>query len=256
MFVSGAATLASRDVKSQMIKIAAHILKRPEHELVHADGAVMVASDSSQQLSLQEIARIANLRSDQLPEELDAGLEATRRYRAPDPGTFSNSLHAAVVEVDVRTGAVAILRYIVIEDCGTLVNPLIVDGQIIGGVAQGIGQALLEEAHYDCAGPADRDHACRLSRPYGQRHPRIEIYHRETPSPYTLGGFKGMGEGGAVNPPAAIANAVTDALSPFGVRVNHLPITPEWIAMMVARSRRATSGELDGASAGRRGGLK
>ena len=156
VFVSGAATLASRDVKSRMIKIAAHILKRPEHELVHADGAVMVANDSSQQISLQEIARIANLRSDRLPEGLDAGLEATRRYSAPDPGTFSNSLHAAIVEVDVRTGAVAILRYVVIEDCGTLVNPLVVDGQIIGGVAQGIGQALFEEAHYDAGASRPR----------------------------------------------------------------------------------------------------
>ena len=129
-------------------------------------------------VSLQEIARIANLRSDRLPEELDAGLEATRRYRAPDPGTFSNSLHAAIVEVNVRTGAVAILRYVVIEDCGTLVNPLIVDGQIIGGVAQGIGQALLEEAHYDCGWPADRGHACRLSRTYRERHSP----HRNTSS--------------------------------------------------------------------------
>jgi aerobic carbon-monoxide dehydrogenase large subunit len=237
VFVSGAATLASRDVKSRMIKIAAHVLKRPEHELVHADGAVMVASNNSQQVSLQEIARIANLRGDQLPEELDTGLEATRRYRAPDPGTFSNSLHAAVVEVDVRTGAVAILRYVVIEDCGTLVNPLIVDGQIIGGVAQGIGQALLEEAHYDSGGQPTAATLADYLVPTAGDIPRIEIHHRETPSPHTLGGFKGMGEGGAVNPPAAIANAVTDALSPFGVRVNHLPITPEWIAMMVAGSR-------------------
>ena len=235
-----------------MIKIAAHVLKRPEHELVHADGAVMVASNSSQQVSLQEIARIANLRGDQLPEELDTGLEATRRYRAPDPGTFSNSLHAAVVEVDVRTGAVAILRYIVIEDCGTLVNPLIVDGQIIGGVAQGIGQALLEEAHYDSGGQPTATTLADYLVPTAGDVPRIEIHHRETPSPHTLGGFKGMGEGGAVNPPAAIANAVTDALSPFGVRVNRLPITPEWIAMMVARSRTGKSGELDVGSAGRR----
>ena len=245
VFVSGAATLASRDVKSRMIKIAAHILKRPEHELVHADGAVMVANDSSQQISLQEIARIANLRSDRLPEELDAGLEATRRYRAPDPGTFSNSLHAAIVEVNVRTGAVAILRYVVIEDCGALVNPLVVDGQIIGGVAQGIGQALLEEAHYDVGGQPTAATLADYLVPTASDIPRIEIHHRETPSPHTLGGFKGMGEGGAVNPPAAIANAVTDALRPFGVRVNHLPITPEWIAMTVAHSRAGKSGQRE-----------
>jgi aerobic carbon-monoxide dehydrogenase large subunit len=238
VFVSGAATLASRDVKNKMLKITAHFLKRPEHELIHADGAVMVAGDSSQKLGLREIARIANLRSDQLPDEMDAGLEATRRYRAPDPGSFSNSLHAAVVEVDVHTGAVAILRYIVIEDCGTLLNPLIVDGQIIGGVAQGIGQALLEEAHYDAQGQPTATTLADYLVPTASDIPRIELYHRETPSPHTLGGFKGMGEGGAVNPPAAIANAVTDALSPFGVRVNRLPITPEWIAMTLAQARK------------------
>ena len=213
------------------------ILKRPESDLIYADGAVIVASDSSQQLSLKEIARIANLRSDRLPDEMDPGLEVTRRYRAPDPGSFSNSLHAAIVEVDVHTGAVAILRYIVIEDCGTLVNPLIVDGQIIGGVAQGIGQALLEEAHYDEQGQPTATTLADYLLPTASDIPRIEIYHRETPSPHTLGGFKGMGEGGAVNPPAAIANAVADALSPFGVRVNHLPITPEWIVTTVARAR-------------------
>src|SRR5262249_19464711 len=110
VFVSGAATLASRDVKSKMIKIAAHELKQPEHQLIYTDGVVVVAADRSQQISLREIARIANLRSDHLPEEMDAGLEATRRYRAPDPGSFSNSLHAAVVEVDVQTGAIGSLR--------------------------------------------------------------------------------------------------------------------------------------------------
>jgi aerobic carbon-monoxide dehydrogenase large subunit len=239
VFVSGAAILACQDVKSKMRKIAAHILKRSEQELIHTDGAVIVGSDRSQQLGLREIAWIANHRSDRLPDEMDPGLEVTRRYRAPDPGSFANSLHAAVVEVDPRTGAIAILRYIVIEDCGTLVNPLIVDGQIIGGVAQGIGQALLEDAHYDDQGQPTATTLADYLLPTASDIPRIEIHHRETPSPYTLGGFKGMGEGGAVNPPAAIANAVTDALSPFDIRVNHLPITPEWIAMMVARAKAA-----------------
>jgi aerobic carbon-monoxide dehydrogenase large subunit len=241
VYVSGAATLAGRDVKSKMMKIAAHILKRPESDLIYADGAVIVASDRSQQLSLKEIARIANHRSDWLPDEMDPGLEVTRRYRAPDPGCFSNSLHAAIVEVDVHTGAVAFLRYVVLEDCGTMVNPLIVDGQVIGGVAQGIGQALLEEAYYDEQGQPTATTLADYLLPTASDIPRIEIYHRETPSPHTLGGFKGMGEGGAVNPPAAIANAVVDALSPFGIAVNHLPITPEWVAMAVARARGLSS---------------
>jgi aerobic carbon-monoxide dehydrogenase large subunit len=239
VYVSGAAGLACQDVKNKMIKIAAHVLKRQEHELVHTDGAVTVASDRSQQLTLREIAHIANLRSDHLPDEVDPGLEATRRYRAPDPGTFANSLHAAVVEVDVETGAITILRYLVIEDCGTLVNPLVVDGQIIGGVAQGIGQALLEDAHYDVQGQPVATTLADYLLPTASDVPRIEIYHRETPSPHTFGGYKGMGEGGAVNPPATLANAVTDALSPFGVKVNHVPITPDWVVMAVARARSA-----------------
>jgi carbon-monoxide dehydrogenase large subunit len=143
-------------------------------------------------------------------------------------------MHAAVIEVDIATGAVKILRYIVIEDCGRIVNPLIVDGQIIGGVAQGLGQALLEEAHYDDDGQPTAVTLADYLVPTAFEIPRIEIHHIETPSPLSLGGFKGMGEGGAVNPPAAIANAVTDALQSFGVAVNHTPITPQWIAMTVA----------------------
>jgi len=139
-----------------------------------------------------------------------------------------------VVEVDIKTGAVHIVRYIVIEDCGTIVNPLIVDGQIIGGVAQGIGQALLEHAAYNDNGQPVAVTLADYLVPSCSDVPRIEIHHLESPSPLSLGGFKGMGEGGAVNPPAAIANAITDALSPFRIAVNETPITPEWLAMAVA----------------------
>ncbi len=236
VYVSGAVGLASRDLKDKMIKIASHVLKYPESELIYVDGSVMVADDRSRLLTLREIARLANLRSDHLPDDLDPGLEATRRYRAPDPGTFANSLHAAVVEVDIRTGAVAILRYIVIEDCGTLLNPLIVDGQVMGGVAQGIGQTFFEDAHYDAQGQPTATTLADYLLPTASDVPRIEIHHRETPSPYTYGGYKGMGEGGAVNPPAALANAITDALRPFNIEVNHVPITPEWIAMAVTKA--------------------
>jgi len=234
VYAGGAVILASGDVKEKLIRIAAHLMNKRIEELIFADGAVAVRNSISDQISIQELARVAYHQSTLLPDDLDPGLEVTRRYRAPDPGSFSNSLHAAVVEVDVKTGAVSILRYIVIEDCGTLVNPLVVDGQIIGGVAQGIGQALLEHAAYDQHGQPTAVTLADYLVPLCSDVPRIEIHHIETPSPLSLGGFKGMGEGGAVNPPAAIANAVTDALSPFGIAVNETPITPEWIVSALA----------------------
>ena len=240
VYSGGAIILACRDVKDKMLKIAAHLMKRELDDLIYADGAVAVRDLPAEQISMQEIARVAYHQSTLLPDEMDPGLEATRRYRAPDPGSFSNSLHAAIVEVDIKTGAVSIQRYIVIEDCGTMVNPLIVDGQIIGGVAQGIGQALLEHAAYDVSGQPIAVTLADYLVPTCSDIPRIEIHHLESPSPLSLGGFKGMGEGGAVNPPAAIANAVTDALSPFGIAINQTPITPELIATAVTAARSAS----------------
>jgi aerobic carbon-monoxide dehydrogenase large subunit len=240
VYSGGAIILACRDVKDKMLKIAAHLMKRELDDLIYADGAVAVRDLPAEQISMQEIARVAYHQSTLLPDEMDPGLEATRRYRAPDPGSFSNSLHAAIVEVDIKTGAVSIQRYIVIEDCGTMVNPLIVDGQIIGGVAQGIGQALLEHAAYDVSGQPIAVTLADYLVPTCSDIPRIEIHHLESPSPLSLGGFKGMGEGGAVNRPAAIANAVTDALSPFGIAINQTPITPELIARAVTAARSAS----------------
>lgn len=238
VYAGGAMILACADVKKKMTEVAGYILKCAPEALMFEDAEVTMRADPSKKVSFKEIARVANFRMDVLPDDVDPGLEATRRYRAPDPGSFSNSLHAAVIEVDVATGAVSILRYIVIEDCGTIVNPLIVDGQIMGGVAQGLGQALLEEAHYDENGQPTAITLADYLVPTCSEIPRLEIHHIETPSPLSLGGFKGMGEGGAVNPPAAIANAVTDALQSFGIIVNHTPITPEWIAMSVAAARK------------------
>jgi carbon-monoxide dehydrogenase large subunit len=235
VYAGGAMILACGEIKAKMTQVAGYILKRPMDDLSYGDGSVFSRTDPTQHVSFNEIARIANFRMDQIPDDVDPGLDATRRYRAPDPGSFSNSLHAAVIEVNIATGAVSILRYIVIEDCGTIVNPLIVDGQILGGVAQGLGQALLEDAHYDEQGQPTATTLADYLVPTFSDIPRLELHHIESPSPTSLGGFKGMGEGGAVNPPAVIANAVTDALQSFGVVVNHTPVTPEWIAMAVSR---------------------
>jgi carbon-monoxide dehydrogenase large subunit len=242
VFAGGATILASGDVKQKAARIAAHMMRQPLEAVDYVDGAVVLRIDPSKQMSFRDIARVAYHQGHQLPDDMDPGLEATRRYRAPDPGSFSNSLHGVVVEVDSRTGSISILRYVVIEDCGRIVNPLIVDGQVIGGVAQGIGQALLEEAHYDEQGQPTATTLADYLLPTASDVPRVEVHHIESPSPNSLGGFKGMGEGGAVNPPAALANAITDALSPFGIKVNHTPITPEWIALKIAEARGRRKG--------------
>ncbi len=237
VYGGGAAILACRDIIDKATAIAAHMLGIDQQSLVYRDGVIVARDNAATSMTLDEIARIANHRANQLPDNIDPGLEATRRYRAPDPGSFSNSLHAVIVEVDIRTGAVAILRYVVIEDCGTVVNPMIVEGQLHGGIAQGIGQALLEHALYDDDGHPRAVTFADYLIPTASNIPRIEVHHLESPSPNSLGGFKGMGEGGAINPPAAIANAVTDALSPFGISVNHTPITPDWIVAAIASAQ-------------------
>ena len=239
VYGGGALLLAAHDIKQKMLRIAAHVSNADVAALAYRDGSIVMVETGASIMSFEEVARIANHRANELPDNIDPGLEITRRYRAPDPGTFSNSLHAVEIEVDTVTGQVQILRYVVIEDCGTIVNPMIVDGQLCGGIAQGIGQALLEEAVYDDFGQPLAVTLADYLVPVASDIPPIEIHHLETPSPHSLGGFKGMGEGGAINAPAAIANAVTDALSPFGVQANHTPITPHWIAAAVSESTPA-----------------
>jgi carbon-monoxide dehydrogenase large subunit len=156
----------------------------------------------------------------------------------PPPLTHSNATHAVEVEVDVETGQVTIVRYVVVEDCGTILNPAIVDGQIQGGVAQGIGGALYEEIVYDESGQLLTGTLMDYLPPTAADVPRVEIAHIETPSPHTAGGMKGMGEGGVIAAPAAIANAVADALSELSPRVNRVPLTPERVLALIDAAGR------------------
>ena len=176
--------------------------------------------------------------SGSLPRDEEPGLEATAHYEPP-PSTHANSTHLAVVEVDVETGHVSLVRYVVVEDCGTIINPLVVDGQIQGGVAQGIGMALYEQAVYDDTGQLLTGTLMDYLVPTAADVPAVKIGHIESPSPHTPHGIKGMGEGGAIAPPAAIANAVADALAPFDVRVTALPITPERVLAWIDRTKAA-----------------
>ena len=158
---------------------------------------------------------------------------------APFTHLAVDSIDAAVVEVDLETGAVTILDYAVAEDCGKIVNPMIVDGQIHGGVAQGIGTALLEESTFDEEGQPKATSFMDYLLPGATEVPPMKIAHLETPSPFTVLGMKGMGEGGAIAPGPAIAGAVQDALKPLGIPfVGELPVTPERVAALVDRAER------------------
>jgi carbon-monoxide dehydrogenase large subunit len=237
----GATILAATDVRAKIIEIAADMLEASPGDLEIVAGSVRARGSPSRAVSVRDVARRAAHEPHLLPEGMEPGLDSTRRYSAPDPGSFASAMHAALVEVDVETGGVTILKYVVAEDCGTMVNPLLVEGQVHGGVAQGIGGALLEHLVYDESGQFVSGSLMDYLLPGFTEVPRIEVVHLESPSPHTLGGFKGMGEGGAINAPVAIVAAVNDALSPFGAVANHTPLTPEWILDAVSGSGAATT---------------
>jgi carbon-monoxide dehydrogenase large subunit len=177
--------------------------------------------------SVSELARAAYHRLPLFAGTIEPGLNESAIY---DPyGTFSNACHAVIVEVDIETGGVKIDRYIVMEDAGRLINPAIVDGQIHGGVAQGIANALLEEIVYDETGNVLTATLADFLPPTSLDIPSIEIGHRETLTSATVHQAKGLGEGGAIGPPAAIINAINDAIASFGAEINEIPASPRRI---------------------------
>jgi len=227
----GAVGTACETIGERVKAIAARLLEVSAKDLSFQGGFVCVTG-TDRQLSLAEVAHVWYRKPQLLPADVDpAGLEATVGYKAKvDTGTFSYACHAAVVAVDTDTGHVDILDYVIVEDGGTLINPMIVDGQIFGGTAQGIGTALYEEMPYDASGQPLATTLADYLLPSATEVPSIRVDHLETPSPYTLFGQKGIGEGGAIAPPAAIANAVNDALAPLGVEITESPLTPRRIA--------------------------
>ena len=232
----GAISSAAHKLRDKIVRVASRLTEVPDAELELAEGTVRRRGDGTPLLPLPDLAR--RVLSGALPRDEEPGLEATAHYEPP-PSTHANSTHLAVVEVDVDTGHVSLLRYVVVEDCGTIINPLVVDGQIQGGVAQGIGMALYEQAVYDDTGQLLTGTLMDYLVPTAADVPAVEIGHIESPSPHTPYGIKGMGEGGAIAPPAAIANAVADALAPFDVRVTALPITPERVLAWIDRTKAA-----------------
>jgi aerobic carbon-monoxide dehydrogenase large subunit len=238
VLAGGAATLAARAVREKLLNAASHLLEAAAADLVVEDGMIAVAG-TDRTISFRDVARAVYAETDKLPPDARGNLAATETY---DPvfGTTSSAAHIAVVAIDPETYEVRIERYAVAEDCGRLVNPAIVDGQVHGGVAQGIGAALYEEIIYDAQGQITTANLADYVVPSACEIPHMQVGHLETASLTTLGGFRGMGEGGTIGAPAAIANAVADALAPLGIAVNELPITPQRLfrLMEAARARK------------------
>jgi carbon-monoxide dehydrogenase large subunit len=229
----GAAIRAGRTMREKLVKIAAHLLEASEEDIELAEGKAYVAGVPSRAYTVKELAQIAYTDIKRLPPGVEPGLEVVTRYQPLLPVSFSNGTHIAVVEVDIKTGFIKVLDYAVANDCGNLINPLIVEGQIHGGVAQGIGSALLEVLKYDEDGQLTTTTLMDYLLPAMTEVPRMKIEHIQTPSS-SEGGFKGMGEGSLIASPAAIVNAVSDALAPFGVQVNEMPVTPEKVIEWVS----------------------
>jgi len=236
MIMSGGAVAAACEaLADRVLDVGAKLLQAGREQVRIEAGTVVGPSG---RIAVAEVARTWYRRPQDLPPDLNpGGLELTAGYKAKrDTGTFSYAAHAAVVAVDAETGEVELLDYVVVEDGGVLVNPMIVDGQILGGTAQGIGTALYEEMPYDAQGQPLASTLSDYMLPGPAEVPEVRILHMETPSPYTRFGQKGIGEGGAIAPPAAIANAINDALAGLGAELLVSPITPRRIVEAIARA--------------------
>ena len=225
VITGGAATLAARKMREKLLTIAEDLLEAAREDIVLEHGEASVAG-TDRSVSMAALARAAYHQSHRF-KDLSPGLAESAHY--DPPGTFSNACHVAVVEVDVETGAVRLERFVAVEDAGRIINPLIADGQVHGGIAQGIGNALLEEIVYDALGNIQTATLADYLPPTVREVPTIELQHLESPAASSLTGAKGLGEGGTIGAPAAILNAVNDALSPFGVSIDEMPASPQRI---------------------------
>lgn len=244
VLAGGAARRASEKLRDQLANVAAHNLEASPADIEFDAGRVFVTGSPDNGYNFAELCRMVYHRPEMVPEGQPPILEATVAYDAPPgTGTFTNATQIALIEVDPGTGGIEILRYAIVEDCGPMINPLVVEGQIFGGIAQGIGSAIYEEFVYDDDGHLLTTTFMDYMLPGTTEVPPMEVFHLETPSPFTVGGIKGMGEGGAIAPGAVIAGAVEDALAPVGpVMVDQIPLTPQRVSHYIDSAREAASG--------------
>ena len=233
VLAGGAATLSARALRKHVIEAASYLLEAAEADIEVQDGVISVAGTDSS-ITFRELARAFYTEMRRIPREARESLDLTASATY-DPffGTTTAATHIAEVEIDPQTFGVTVRNYIVAEDCGRIVNPMIVDGQVHGGVAQGIGAALYEEVVHDESGQILTGSFVDYIVPSAAEIPDMEAVHLETESPSTLGGYRGMGEGGTIGAPAAVANAVADALASMDIQINELPITPERLFRMI-----------------------
>jgi carbon-monoxide dehydrogenase large subunit len=228
----GAVSRACSMLADKMRRIGAKLMQAPADQVSLSDGR---AHFGMQSVSFAEICEAAFLHPERLPAGEEPALEATAVYEpGRSTGAFSYATHACTVAVDPGTGVVQILDYVVCHDCGTMVNPLLVEAQVVGGVAQGLGTALYEEIPYDENGQPLASTFLDYVVPGFTEVPDVRVLHMETPSPHTRFGIKGMGEGGAIAPPAAIVNAINDALRGLGARISTTPATHERVLEAIA----------------------
>jgi aerobic carbon-monoxide dehydrogenase large subunit len=227
--LSAAIHYASEKLRKKVMSIAGQLLQCAVVDLELREGGVAVVGVPERRVSLAQVSRAARPGWDHgRPAGIDPGLEETH-YFEPKTVTWTNATHVAIVEVDIETGRVKIENYAIAHDCGVVVNPMLLEGQIVGGAAQGLGGILLEGYTYDAEGQLLTGSFMDYLLPTASDIPDMELIHLESPSPLNPLGVKGVGEGGAIAPPAAVANAICDALAPFKVEFNQTPITPERI---------------------------
>jgi carbon-monoxide dehydrogenase large subunit len=234
---SGAAHQGAAAMRAKVLQIGAHLLEASVDDVQMRDSVITVKGVPGVELPLARVAAAAYLNPGALPEGVQPGLEVSERYKSP-PFMYSNACHAVTVEVDRNTGRVTILRHVISEDCGTMINPNIVEGQIAGGSAQAIGGVFYEHLPYDESGNPLATTFMDYLLPTAAEIPDFEYGHIVTPG-ITPGGYKGMGEGGAICAPAALINAVRDALAPLGVEVNEQPLSPDRLFALMEASGAA-----------------
>jgi carbon-monoxide dehydrogenase large subunit len=239
--IAGAVGETASVLRDRLRALAGHKLEADPADIELGGSRAAVRGDPDTALTFADLASIAYFRPAELPPGIPPGLEASARYAAGEPMLWANATHVCTCEADIGTGAVRLLRYIVSEDCGPMINPDVVEGQIAGGVVQGIGGALLEHLAYDEDGNPVATTFMDYRLPTAADVPRIEYGHVETPAPGP-GGYKGVGEGGAIGAPPAVANAVADALAPLGVTVTRLPLTPGAIGALLAEAGLTQAG--------------